>query len=398
MKILLIGDFLFPYGSAGASRIKNLARSLYEAGSSVRVIFFQKLKENKLQPINSERFIHGFPYESVLGFAETQKSESLPLRYFHMLQASIAAKKRVSELIDRGDVDAIIVYGWDSLQIEPVIRLARHRHIKVLADIVESPSSFAFRGGIINPLYWSSQRLYNKIYFLLDGVISISSYIEDKYKPHVKKVLRVPALVDPNLYEKSGDNVPVSSAFQLVYLGSFAKKDDPWTMMNAIKLLVQEGYLINFTIIGTKGENGLARQIMKSCEDVPQIGKSVRFLGRIPDVELKTTINTASALILPRLEAASCLAAFPTRLPELLLTGKPVITTDVGDLSDYLENGVDAILVAPGNPIKMKDSIIELLGSEIKRQQIGGCGREKALKYFSYNNYGETILSFINSL
>ena len=52
----------------------------------------------------------------------------------------------------------------------------------------------------------------------------------------------------------------------------------------------------------------------------------------------------AKLLALARPDSIQAQGGFPTKLGEYLATGRPVVVTKVGEIPDYLEDGVNAFL------------------------------------------------------
>jgi glycosyltransferase involved in cell wall biosynthesis len=73
--------------------------------------------------------------------------------------------------------------------------------------------------------------------------------------------------------------------------------------------------------------------------------------------------------------------AFPYSVVEAMMTGKPVVATDVGGIREALGN--TGFLVTPRHPEEFAQSIILLLKNSNLRQSMGRDARERALNYFT---------------
>jgi glycosyltransferase involved in cell wall biosynthesis len=73
--------------------------------------------------------------------------------------------------------------------------------------------------------------------------------------------------------------------------------------------------------------------------------------------------------------------AFPYSVVEAMMTGKPVVATDVGGIREALGN--TGFLVTPRNPTEFAQSITLLLNNPNLRQSMGRDARERALNYFT---------------
>jgi glycosyltransferase involved in cell wall biosynthesis len=79
-------------------------------------------------------------------------------------------------------------------------------------------------------------------------------------------------------------------------------------------------------------------------------------------------------LVLPSYEEP-----FGTVLAEAMAVGTPVVATDVDGLGEVVRDGVTGRLVAPGNPQRLADAVIDVLANKAK---MGAAGREHARRFF----------------
>jgi glycosyltransferase involved in cell wall biosynthesis len=82
--------------------------------------------------------------------------------------------------------------------------------------------------------------------------------------------------------------------------------------------------------------------------------------------------------------------AFPYSVVEAMMTGKPVIATDVGGVHEAL--GDTGILVQPRDPRAMADSMLKLLRNRELRDELGREARQRALNYFTMDRVLELHL------
>ena len=58
---------------------------------------------------------------------------------------------------------------------------------------------------------------------------------------------------------------------------------------------------------------------------------------------------------------------------------KAVVTTDVGDVASYIDNGVNGFVVDVADPIAVADRVTQLLDSHTLRQDFGEKARQVAV-------------------
>jgi glycosyltransferase involved in cell wall biosynthesis len=89
--------------------------------------------------------------------------------------------------------------------------------------------------------------------------------------------------------------------------------------------------------------------------------------------------------------------AFPTKVAEYLMTGRPVVTSDVGDVGELLRHG-GACVVPPGDMDRFAERLEQLLGDPEKAEEIGASGREIALRDLDATRYGHALRGFFRDV
>jgi len=82
--------------------------------------------------------------------------------------------------------------------------------------------------------------------------------------------------------------------------------------------------------------------------------------------------------------------AFPYSVVEAMMTGKPVVSTDVGGIPEAL--GDTGVLVAPNHPEELAQGITKLLLNPELREELGRKGRQRALNMFTLERVMELHL------
>jgi glycosyltransferase involved in cell wall biosynthesis len=89
----------------------------------------------------------------------------------------------------------------------------------------------------------------------------------------------------------------------------------------------------------------------------------------------------ADLVILP-----SVAEAFGLAITEALYIGTPVVATRVGGIPEIVDDGVDGVLVPPGDSVALADAIADLLNDPARLKGMVGAGREKVLNRFRFEN------------
>jgi len=76
---------------------------------------------------------------------------------------------------------------------------------------------------------------------------------------------------------------------------------------------------------------------------------------------------------------------------EPMASGKAVIASDKAVVRDYIENGVDGLLVPPSNPVALREALQKLISDEGLRTRLGQTAQKKVLEKFSSRRFAETL-------
>jgi glycosyltransferase involved in cell wall biosynthesis len=133
------------------------------------------------------------------------------------------------------------------------------------------------------------------------------------------------------------------------------------------------------------------KQLVSLIEEL-KISTRVNLLDYKPREEIIQYINHSDILVMVRSEGLESQASFPCKLTEYLVTSKPVVTVDVGEISEYLTDGVNSFLVEPGNKVQLADKLDLILSDYKSALEIGKKGKELTENVFNYNYQAKRII------
>ena len=109
-------------------------------------------------------------------------------------------------------------------------------------------------------------------------------------------------------------------------------------------------------------------------------------LPYLPDYEKMDAFDACDIFVLP-----SRVDSFGIVYLEAWMCGKPVIGARVGSTPDVIRDGVDGLLVILGDAEDLATKILSLLNEPHLRQTMGTAGKERTLKYFTWQKVAEQI-------
>lgn len=127
---------------------------------------------------------------------------------------------------------------------------------------------------------------------------------------------------------------------------------------------------VRLTIVG----DGVLRNELENQISSLGLTNKVTITGVVSDVEnylAKADIYVASSIF----------EGLPISMLEAMAAGLPIISTDVGGVSDIVKNGKNGILVESGDKEGYTAALSELISDEEKRMKMSECSKELSVNY-----------------
>lgn len=131
------------------------------------------------------------------------------------------------------------------------------------------------------------------------------------------------------------------------------------------------------TWLAIVGEGSLARELRSQAAALPAPARDrVAFTGQREDVAAITA--DLDVAVLPSLREAQGIS-----LLEAMARRVPVVASAVGGIPEVVTDGVDGLLVPPGDPAALASAITRVLGDPSLRRQLGEAGHRTVAERFS---------------
>ncbi len=154
----------------------------------------------------------------------------------------------------------------------------------------------------------------------------------------------------------------------VISLRNFAQIYNIDCLINAIPLVLKEVPEAKFVIAGKGPEEVKLKELANSLK----VSKSVRFTGFLSQDELPRYLASADIYVSTSLSDAGLAAS----TAEAMACGLPVVITDFGDNSIWVEEGVNGFLVPPDNPEALASRLIHLFQHKSDRVKFGLANRK----------------------
>lgn len=358
-RVLYIGGFQLPDKNAAAFRVMANAKVLRDIGYDVVFV-------NALTECESNR-IKEVEYE---GFKCLEYKRELQRKY-------LLSCKNIISIIKELEPQIVIAYNYPSIALNRLRKYCHSSKIKCYADATEW---YVPTGNLIFRLIKGFDTEFRMRYVQprMDGVIAISSYLYEYYKRKVKTV-EIPPLVDLqedkwNLGEKHSKKAHIGTRF--IYAGSpSAQKERLDLIVNSIENSELPDLYID--IIGITKEQ---YDLMYGCK---YVGDRATFYGRISNKEAIKMIENADWVVVLRDKNKVVQAGFPTKVPEAISCGTPIIANRFSNIDRFLNENNSILL----------DDVEEFPVSLTKIMDIKD---KKIDRYiFDYRNFVEPLKNFM---
>jgi glycosyltransferase involved in cell wall biosynthesis len=155
-------------------------------------------------------------------------------------------------------------------------------------------------------------------------------------------------------------------------------KDYPM-MIRAVSVLVHRGTNVHLEIVGEGEERKAIEQAIRE----ENIESNVTLVG--------SQANVSEWLARWRIFASSSVReGQPVALLEAMAAGLPCVVTAAGGVPDTLADGIEGIVVPPGDAEALADGIQQLLENPKLIEKYGRAARERVIRDFSIESHAST--------
>lgn len=228
--------------------------------------------------------------------------------------------------------------------------------------------------GIINPAL--RQRSYKVL-----SKVSMSFFVAETQKSVIEKQLRIhlqnSKIVHNPLNLTSYEIVPFPSINELrmVMVGNIKTR---WKghdiLLESLASKEWRARAWRLDIYGTGGDKDELFELAKFYG----VSDKVSFKGFEPD--MKRVWGENQLLVMPsRIEAA------PLTVAEAMICGRPVLTTDIGDMANYFEDEVTGFLAYAPNKKYLSMALERVWENRDRLEEMGGRAHQQAVAHFPLN-------------
>lgn len=387
--IAYVGQFNFPAGGADSYRALGMAQSLRDAGYKVQFCTGQ-LSRFCSQVNSSDPAL--FPIEYI-NFSEKPLSRLSKVVKF--LFSGYRTVKWLKGLKTRPDV--VLMFGGYSFYAAFLLPWCKYNGVPLIVDVVEWFEPSHLPGGRLGPFRWNIEMALRYYFARTRNIIPISRYLEDYYRSKGCRTFRVPPTLDVKSIS-ARTNVSLSGPLTLAYTGVPGKKDLLDNVLESIMRLDPSGKIVTLTVAGPTPDDILQFPAMRS-RGIRSLPGCVKARGRVSREQALDTVRQADFSVLLRPQLRYAQAGFPTKVPESLSVGTPIMCNLTSDLGDYIQDGGNGIICQNHTPEAFSEALSRaLLLTPEQRLEMRKSARQQAERSFDYRNYSDALSAFLQGV
>lgn len=380
--------------TAGSQRVINIAKSLAEGNINVFICSLTQINRNPVDSIELYPGIH---------FLQSRNNK---VNSFSHLSGFLGS---VNRFIKGRNSESVIYLYPTTFILKDFIYLLyfkMFRRYKFYCDINELRVTNAFlsvpSGNILLKVYFYIRFIYYYIPFKLNeiqvpfynGIVVISSNLERYFSRYTQRIIKVPILCDVS---KIPDILPAihydGSTFKICFAGFInCDKEGFDTLFEALYEINRkknvELYLYGILI-------DKDRDILNHLTEKYMLRNKVFYMGNIDPDDLSREFSNYNLLILPRPLIPQAKYGFSTKLSEYLISGVPVLITDVSDNAIYIKDNYNGYIVSPGSLPELVNKILEVIENYNNSSlTIAANACQTAREHFDYKLYTKAFTNF----
>jgi glycosyltransferase involved in cell wall biosynthesis len=310
-----------------------------------------------------------------------------PLSY---LRSGLIAYKKIKTIGENFDIIHYHNPGYS------LITLKKRRLPPIVMTLHDSPQ------GILESIDWSNFRsIKEALYFYycskfastrVSALVCVSPGVKEdlvnRFNLNPDKVQVITTGVDLKLFypeEKDKD-------IDILFVGRLVSKKRPTDLIRSISMLRNEFPYIKAYFVGGTTRDPMYRRVVNMIDDL-DLNENIKLIEPVNQQKLRGYYQRSKMLVLPSTTESS-----PKVTLEAMACEVPVISTDIIGNKKILLDGKTGFLVPVKSPWELTGKISLLLKDEDLRKKMGGFGKRRVEKNFTWKIIANKYLNLYETL
>lgn len=234
----------------------------------------------------------------------------------------------------------------------------------------------------------SAEEVANLVFQAATAVIAVSDEVKTYLMNYVgsSKVHVVPNGVNPQRFSLLAAATQPET-FTVGFVGSLK----PWhglpILTEAFAQLHQRVPNAKLLIVG----DGPEKENLEGELAAKGLDSHTQFTGAVSPEQVPQLLALMDVAVAPY-AAQSDFYFSPLKVYEYMAAGLPVVASQIGQLTDLIDTGVNGILYPPGDAIALAEALETLWRSPILRRSLGQAARQKVMQNHTWDAIAQKIL------
>ena len=231
--------------------------------------------------------------------------------------------------------------------------------------------------------------------YCFEGHLGVSRAISKTYMRHlhIKKIHTIENIIPVDTINKMLAYKPtiheINKPYRIVMAGRLVPEKGYHYMIQAMEILKNEGVKFHLSIFG----DGALKPEIEFDISNRKLSDYIVLSPAVNHSKLFKIIQNSDLFVM-----SSISEGFPMAPAEAMVIGTPVIATNVGGISELIEDGVSGILVASKSPNQLAESIKNVLTDYDLRSTLSYNGKKRIQDNFSPLIICQKLLNYYSDI
>ncbi len=313
---------------------------------------------------------------------------------------SIQKLTTLKRLVRERKIEVVLTSTETNVKLPVVLKLCTGVSIGIdLHGLLHE--EWRFKGAIGHWKSWCMKLRTAFWLFWYDRVFPVSSKLGSYYAWVNSKFVPIYGGVDLEDYpvHTEKDVTAPSTPLVIGYMGNLRGYQGTEDLIEAVARIQSEKSFPFTLLFVVSGDAGELRNLLKE----KHLDVSIELHQNVPHTDVGKIISKADVLSIPRPLHPMTEYAFPSKLPEYLALGVPVIVTDVGPVAELQKKQVAPSPFIVISPSSIVDGLTQAL-KEVHamgpagRVKVGNAARAFTAEYLSWHTIGKQFASAVSEL
>lgn len=391
MNIGVICAYPVPYGMAATTRIFSYSKGLVACGDHVDVwsiaptSFASNLNTKNSGIFNGVSFFYSFRH---------QRFQNKILHAFEMIYSLLILGVRLYRRSQKQKYDAYIVSSDSLMVLLYMLVFNIYSKSKLIFIFDEYP--IPIRAKLKEKIPIWKKFFYGLLLKHYAGYVSMTNNLLDYYKRIVDKPgIVISSITDISRFENIKKRA-VNKVDRIMYVGNMElSKDNVDNILYAISILRKNDYDVHLYLYGNP--NVRDKSILKSIIEQENLKEYVTF-GFVQFEDVPLVLSQADILVSSQPVTVRANGGFPTKLGEYLMSGTPVLLTDIGETSRFFKDGEHLYFAKPESPTDFANKLKYIIDNYNMALTVADNGKRCIEKQFSHIAAGRKLHNFLTKI